>query len=165
MLGQSFAPLGDPMQQQRPSGPGGPGGAQEAIKILNLRMPRVAGAGAPAPQALLEGAGSAGLPQQQNNPVINAILAAVLGHFQPQLQAAPTAMGGFMSQAPQGSQAPTSPKYDPVIRYQDDPNAKGAPVPGGTAGPGPGVPPPVRDRTPPVPPSKIAPFDGARARR
>jgi hypothetical protein len=151
-LGQSFAPLGnDPMQQARPGGaPGGPGGAQQAIKVLNLRMPRVAGAGAPAPQALLEGAGSAGLPQQQGmSPVIQAILQAVLGHFTPQQQSAPSAMGGMMPgpQGPGGSQsAPQMPT--PAIHYQ--------PLPGGTAGPNQPLP---ERRNQPTPPGKMNGFD------
>jgi hypothetical protein len=110
MIGQSFAPLGDPMNQQ--AGPGGGGlesPAQQAIKILNLRMPHFgANAPTPAPQALLNGAGSAGLPQPNaNNPVLDAILKAVLGHFAPQQQAAPSAMGGGM--APGGGMADRSP--------------------------------------------------------
>lgn len=126
MIGQSFAPLGgDPMM--RPGGQGGQGsGAQQAIQVLNYRMPRVAGAGAPAPQALLEGAGSAGLPQQNAmNPTIAAILQAVLGHMQPQQQQAPSAPGG---QAPPPAQMP-----NPRINFQ--------PLPGGTAGPNPQQPP------------------------
>lgn len=125
-IGQSFAPLGSDPMQPKPGGPSGSApGAQQAIKVLNLRMPRVAGVGAPAPQALLEGAGSAGLPQQQGmSPVIAAILQAVLGHFQPQQQGAPSAPGGMQQAAPQ---MPT-----PAVHYQ--------PPPGGTAGPGPRVP-------------------------
>ena len=130
MIGQSFAPIGDPNMQRPSGGPGGIApGAQEAIKVLNLRIPRVAGAGAPAPQALLEGGGSGALPQQPNNPIIQAILQAVLGHFAPQQQSAPSAMGGGMpgTPGPLGQSGPQLP--NPKINYQ--------PLPGGTAGPNP----------------------------
>lgn len=137
MIGQSFAPLGNDPMQQRPSGPAG-GGAQQAIQVLNTRLPRVVGAGAPAPQALLEGAGSAGLPQPQGvNPIVQAILQAVLGHFAPQQQSAPSAMGGMMSGGGPAPQMPT-----PNVSYQPNP-----PGQGGTAGPN--LPPPQdRPETP-----------------
>lgn len=129
MIGQSFAPLGDPASQTRPQ-QSGAAGAQEPVRILNLRMPRVQGAGAPAPQALLTSPGSAALPQSVGaNPTIEAILRAVLGHFAPQQMAAPSAPSGFMGQGPpsQGS-GPSNIPYTPAIHYQK-------PLPGGTAGP------------------------------
>jgi hypothetical protein len=134
MIGQSFAPMGDPTQ--RPQADAGGQGPQEAIKILNLRMPKVAGAGAPAPQQLLNGMGSAGLPQQNaNNPMIEAILRAVLGHLSPQMQAAPSAMGGGvpggMPGGMPGPQGPAPKLPMPGVHYQ--------PLPGGTAGPNPSM--------------------------
>jgi len=133
MIGQSYAPLGDPTQQ-RPSGMSPQGGPQQAIKILNLRMPRVQGAAAPAPAALLNSPGSGGLPQppmmggpqggpsqQPTNPILDAILRAVLGGYQPPQQSAPSAPGGGV---------PSSPNLPvPAVHYQ--------PPPGGTAGPNP----------------------------
>jgi hypothetical protein len=98
MIGQTFAPLGDPTQQQGPGGPGGPGGnVGQAIQTLSLRYPRVVGAGSPIPQALLEGQGSAGLPQG-GNPIIDAILRGILGNFRPSMQTAPSAQGGMTPQ-------------------------------------------------------------------
>lgn len=148
MLGQSFAPLMDPAQRQQPVSPTGLSGAQEPIKILNLRMPRVAGAGAPAPQALLNSPGSAALPQAAGaNPVIAAILRAVLGQFAPSQMAAPSAPSGFMGGiagrtepipgVPGGYTVPEpgqSGGYIPAIHYQQPP------LPGGTAGPNPSMP-------------------------
>lgn len=137
MLGQSFAPLGNDPTQQKPGGPSGNQGAQQAIQVLNTRLPRVVGAGAPAPQALLQGAGSAGLPSPQGvNPIVQAILQAVLGHFAPQQQSAPSAMGGMVPGGMPGGMpgggmpAPSGPLPKlptPALHYQ--------PLPGGTAGP------------------------------
>ena len=142
MIGQSFAPLGDKTRPQS-GGPGGSGGPQEAIQVLNMRMPRFPGAGAPAPQALLQGAGSAGLPQQSINPVIQAILKAILGRFSPQQQAAPSAQGGMV---PGGNLQPTGqpggfespglqspmPSFQmptPALHYQEPSAPGGIPLP------------------------------------
>jgi len=132
MIGQSFAPLMNP-NQPKPSDKGPAGsispGAQQAIKVLNLRIPRVAGVGAPAPQALLEGKGSAGLPQPSpTNPIIDAVLKAVLGHFTPQQQAAPSAMGGNVASGMFGGPLPT-----PNVVY----GADGGPLPTPEIGPEP----------------------------
>jgi len=91
-IGQSFAPLGSP-NQNRPGGPEGTGGVGQAISTLNLRYPRVQGAAAIAPSALLNSPGSAGL-SQGINPTLAAILQAVLGRITPQ-QSAPSAPGGM----------------------------------------------------------------------
>jgi len=150
MIGQTFAPIGDPMQQ-RPGGPQGQQGAEQAIQVLNTRLPRVVGAGAPAPQALLSGAGSAGLPQQTVSPVLQQILQAVLGHFAPQQMSAPSAPGGMVMGAGMGSMSgpagPAAPLPMPAVHYQ--------PPPGGTAGPSP------VDRRPdtPQPGGKMNGFD------
>lgn len=52
-------------------------GVQEAIKVLSLRMPRVVGAAAPAPSALLNAPGSGGNPQIDS--VVNQVLQRVMG--------------------------------------------------------------------------------------
>jgi hypothetical protein len=83
-LGQSFAPLPEqaPNGQNGRSGPISP--VQEAIQTLNLRMPRVLGAGAPAPAPLLNSMGSAGLPMaegMQDNPLLAAFLRMISGGF------------------------------------------------------------------------------------
>lgn len=118
MLGRTFAPLFDPSQRQPQGGPQGQDGAQQAIQTLTTRLPRVVGAGAPAPQALLTSPGSGGLPSENISPVIQAILQAVLGHFSPQQQSAASAQGGMMPQS-----------LIPNVKYQ-------------YPGPGPGTPPP-----------------------
>lgn len=150
MIGQSFAPLGDPNQMQRPGGPSGTSdGAQQAIQVLNYRMPHFgANAPTPAPQALLNGAGSAGLGQG-GNPVIDAILKAVLGHFAPQQQAAPSAPGGMVPGSGPMIDNPPSPQLPtPAVHYQ--------PLPGGTAGPN-----PTQDNRPQnhYPPGRLNGFD------
>lgn len=96
-LGQTFAPLGDPTQQRPGGGPGSPTSAVgQAIQTLSLRYPRVQGAAAIAPNALLTSPGSAGLPQQGINPVLDAILRGILGNYSPARQVAPSAPGGMM---------------------------------------------------------------------
>jgi len=95
-IGQTFAPIGNPMQ--RPNGtagtPAGLSGVQQAIKILNLRMPRVQGAAAIAPTLLLNSPGAGGLPQPGRDPILDAILRGVLGGYAPPQQTAPSAPGG-----------------------------------------------------------------------
>lgn len=142
MIGQSFAPLGDPTQQRPSAGGANTAGPQEAIRVLNLRMPRVFGAGAPAPAQLLTSPGSAGLPQQNaHNPLIEAILRAVMGGFGGGPQVAPSAPGGMppggMSQGMPGGGAPApSPTIPaPAVHYQPNPPGRG-----GTAGPNPPLP-------------------------
>jgi len=64
--GVSFQPSSPEQEQQnqptngRP--PGSPHGVQEAIKVLSLRLPKVVGAQAVAPSALLKSSGSGGRP-------------------------------------------------------------------------------------------------------
>lgn len=65
MIGVSFDPAQDQYQQNGQSGPNAstaPRGIQEAIKILSLRLPKVLGANAVSPRALLTapGAGAGG---------------------------------------------------------------------------------------------------------
>lgn len=153
MIGQTFAPIGDP-SQQRPSGsPSAPSGPQEAIKILNLRMPRVQGAGAPAPAALLNSPGSGGLPQPQGmTPMIEAILRAVMGGFQSPQQGAPSAMGGMVPGGGMPAQGGSPQLPVPAVHYQPPPTS------GGTAGPNPGT----RDRNLPMPGGKMNGFDYGR---
>lgn len=65
MIGVSFDPAQDPYQQHGQSGPNAstaPRGIQEAIKILSLRLPKVLGANAVSPRALLTAPGAGGSP-------------------------------------------------------------------------------------------------------
>lgn len=124
MLGQSFLPGGndDRMRQdQAGAGPSNP--IQEAIKVLSLKLPRVVGAGAPAPQELLTGLGGAGV----QNPIAQ-ILQQMFGQGSP--QAAGGAMGG---ESGAGMPAPPPSGGKPRIDIIPAPS-----LPGGTAGPGPG---------------------------
>lgn len=80
MLGQTFAPLGDPndLQDPRRNAPSA-SPVQEAIKLLSLRIPRWTGSGtAPIPQPLLTGPGSAGLPTAEN-PIEQMLRKLLLG--------------------------------------------------------------------------------------
>jgi hypothetical protein len=115
MLGQSFAPLGDPNdpeQSQRPDG----NGVQEAIRTMSLRLPRVLGAGAPAPAELLTGLGGAAL----NNPLA-ALLTQLIGQLSGQ-------QGGGAPTAP----TPTTDGLKPKLHYQEtDPTTLPPPAPPG----------------------------------
>ena len=73
MIGQSFAPLGDPNNPTRQQDANGQTSnpVQEAIKLLQLRMPRVLGAGAPAAPELLNSPGSSLLPP--GNPLTDIL--------------------------------------------------------------------------------------------
>jgi hypothetical protein len=135
MIGQSFAPLGNGMPA-KPDGGGVAPGAQQAIKVLNLRLPRVVGSGAPAPGALLNAQGASGLPSAGTNPMLEALIHAVMGGYAPATGAGPTpGASGPSSPLPMPSapvsNAPVS-LPNPAIHYQ--------PLPGGTAGPNPKFP-------------------------
>lgn len=69
-LGLSFAPTASAGERMRLGDR--QGGLQQAVKLLSLRMPRVVGARAIAPQALLQSPGAMG------GPPINAVIASVL---------------------------------------------------------------------------------------
>src|SRR5688572_24228692 len=81
--GVNFQPGGmqgdDPNAQgKRPSAGSG---VQEAIKVLSLRLPKVVGAQASVPQALLQGAGSGG---SRVDSVVNQVLSRMMPTGQPQ---------------------------------------------------------------------------------
>jgi hypothetical protein len=97
MIGVSFDPAQEGQYNQQGSGPNAssaPRGIQEAIKILSLRLPRVVGANAVSPQALLGSPGSAG---SRVDSVVNQIMARYFpqGVTQPQ---APFSPGGGSNQ-------------------------------------------------------------------
>ena len=88
--GVSFQP-NDPQRSERGSGPNAsnaPQGVQEAIKILSLRLPRVVGARASSPQALLSSPGAGG------NPRVDSVVNQVMQKF------FPTASMGAMPPVP-----------------------------------------------------------------
>src|SRR5688500_19484668 len=79
MLGTKFSPTGDDMQQ-RPQGSLGGSPVQEAVRTLSLRVPRWTGGNtAPAPQALLQSPGMAGVGSQ--NPIMQALMQILKGGF------------------------------------------------------------------------------------
>jgi hypothetical protein len=98
--GVNFQPgggQGDPTQpQQRNAGQG----VQEAIRVLSLRLPKVVGAQAAVPHALLTGAGSGG---NRVDSVVNQILARIMPTGQPQGTPMPHMGQPQQGQAPQGA--------------------------------------------------------------
>lgn len=77
--GVSFQPGSlDQEQQRRQATNGTAQGVQEAIKVLSLRLPKVVGAQAAAPQALLQSPGSGG------NSHVDSIVQSVLSKIFPQ---------------------------------------------------------------------------------
>src|SRR5690606_20872142 len=93
--GESFAPLARENGQN--AGPARRGAApiQEAIRVLNLRVPSVVGARALSPQALLSAPGSAGIPNAAGVQ-IEQLLRRIFGQAGiPGLPAAPTGPGAM----------------------------------------------------------------------
>lgn len=87
MIGASFQPGLDErerMQGQPGARPNAGGGVQEAIKVLSLRLPKVVGAQAVSPQALLSSQGSRG------NRSVDSIVESVLQQMFPSGGAAQT---------------------------------------------------------------------------
>lgn len=149
MIGQSFSPMQDPnSQMQRPLA--GDGGAasplQNAIQVLQLRMPHFFGGTAPAPAPLLQ---SQGAPPGFNvMALLQRLMGGQMGGGGAQApmvgapgQAGPSLGGGM---APGGSQGPIG-SLMPSISYLPPP------PPGGTAGNGPFTPPPPQQIQGPQP--------------
>lgn len=106
-LGRSFAPNSDQMSQ-RPPGGAGQSPVQEAVRVLSLRLPRVVGASAPAPGALMGGMGGQGLAGPTSNPIVQQLMQMILGGQTAQqggaipglpvpggMPSMPASMGGF----------------------------------------------------------------------
>lgn len=86
MIGLSFDPAQQQKQQNGASGPNtgsAPQGVQEAIKILSLRLPRVVGANAISPQALLSSPGGSG---GMVDSVVSRVLQRYFPNASPQTQ-------------------------------------------------------------------------------
>lgn len=100
MIGASFQP-GVDKDRERPGGqsrpPGSNQGVQEAIKVLSLRLPKVVGAQAVSPQALLSSQGSRG------NPRVDSIVESVLSQMFPS------------GAAPSGQVPSAAPNYQPQV--------------------------------------------------
>lgn len=106
MIGKTFQPgaQGEGMPGQ--SRPSQGSGVQEAIKVLSLRLPKVVGAQAAAPHALLQGAGSGGSR-------VDSIVNQVMSRIMPQGQPSPTPMTQMpMTQGPSFSGS-AQPSYQP----------------------------------------------------
>lgn len=100
-LGVSFSPFNQPQKGQAPAGQTAP--VQDAIKIMSLRMPTVAGASAAAPQALLGGpTAQGGQLGSANGGLLQAFLRRLLLGGQPTAGVNPPA-------PPQGLGAPPMP--------------------------------------------------------
>jgi hypothetical protein len=99
MIGVSFDPAQEGQYNQQGSGPNAssaPRGIQEAIKILSLRLPRVVGANAVSPQALLSSPGSSG----RVDSIVNQIMARYFPQGVTQSPMAPMAPAGVNQQMP-----------------------------------------------------------------
>ena len=118
---------------QRQSG-GQPSGVQEAIKVLSLRLPKVLGARAVSPQALLSSPGSGGNPRVDS--VVNTVLSRMFPTGAPPsapsapMVPGPNTMGGMETyrQAPTrfprvtpGERAPVPVRQDPAIDTAPNP--------------------------------------------
>ena len=79
MIGVNFQPGAANGEQASPK-PQGQQGVQEAIKVLSLRLPKVVGAQAGAPQALLQGTGSGG---SRVDSVVNQVMSRIMPQGQP----------------------------------------------------------------------------------
>lgn len=111
MIGVNFQPGSDFSGQNKPQGgTSNGGGIQEAIKVLSLRLPRVVGAQALSPQALLTSPGSGG---SRVDSVVNQVLARFFPNAAPSQPA--QSFGMTPSFDPyQGSQQPT---FTPNTQY------------------------------------------------
>lgn len=106
--GVNFQPGNAGDQQRRATG-GSPDGIQEAIKVLSLRLPKVVGARAVSPQALLQSPGSGG------NPRVDSIVQSVLSRMfpgqggpQPSAPMLPSGGGQTSGTMPTGTPSPFS---------------------------------------------------------
>lgn len=145
-FGATFAPFPDPSGRNANINP-----VQQAIQLLSLRIPRVVGAAAPAPAALLNSPGSGGRPD-----VHSAVLQSVLRT----IMAQPEALGV--------SAPPPSPVTVPPLDAPPVATEAPAPIVPPTRGgePGPGAPPPSPFPEPrrdaPVPQVPVGPSIGGK---
>lgn len=118
MGGVNFQPGTQDDQQRYGNGsrpPGSSQGIQEAIKVLSLRLPKVVGANAVAPNALLSSQGGGG------NPHIDSLVDSVLAKYFPQASqgraVAPMIPAGGMQreQPQQGYGQPMPPQQRPMM--------------------------------------------------
>src|SRR5688572_16227147 len=101
--GVNFQPGGgQDLTQERPRNAGSD--VQEAIKVLSLRLPKVVGAQAAVPQALMQSQGGGG---NRVDSVVNQILARIMPTGQPQSQPMPTMAPQQPQQAPAPQGAPS----------------------------------------------------------
>lgn len=116
MIGVSFQPgTSEADQMKRREQTGSAQGVQEAIKVLSLRLPKVVGAQAAAPQALLTAPGA------QGNPNVDSIVESVLSKMFGQGRQQPTApMVPTMQQPSQPQQ--------PQAQTMQGPSASGFPA-------------------------------------
>lgn len=147
-MGVSFMPGEQDESMKRP----GSEAPQDAIKTLNLAIPRVVGAGSPVNPSMLFGAGSQGLPANGFGG-LEAFLRRLFG----QMQQGPVSPGG----APLPPAGPGGRVSVPPM----EPGAPQPPMPPGTRVPGPGFQfdQPGADAPPSVPPPDKSIIDLPRA--
>jgi len=138
-IGISFSPGQSDQQQQQGTG-GSPSGApplQQALQLLSLRLPRVLGANALAPSALLNASGASGLAGPRDVS-LEQWLARLFGHggF---VSNGWAGSGGLASHSPTGTPFDIPPPSAPLPRISAGQLDPGAP-PGSGGGPRANVP-------------------------
>ena len=152
--GVSFQPGSfEQEQQRRQSQNGSAQGVQEAIKVLSLRLPKVVGAQAVSPQALLSSPGGGGNPQV--NSLVENVLSQIFGQQRGKEPGAPAPMvppvigdrAGqshpyAQPQSPSPAAAPEPQNYWDLFRPPSVPRIIPGDGPSYTPAPPPGMPPP-----------------------
>jgi len=163
-LGISFSPFAEQPNGASPTGynPSAPA-PQSAIQLLSLRLPRVVGAAAPAPQALLRSPGSAVFGSAGNN--LDQLMALLFGpnrrlpgggSFNERPASGDLGLGGLFglgggASAPSDAGQPASVSNAPGSVYEPLPWERSAPLPGFTYSKPPGSPTEGDANVPPPP--------------
>lgn len=115
MIGVNFQPgMPSASGQGKPrGGTSNGGGVQEAIKVLSLRLPRVVGAQAISPQALLSSPGGGG---SRVDSVVNQVLAK---YFPTQSPSQPAAQSFGMAPSFDPNQGAQQPTFTPDTQYSN----------------------------------------------
>ena len=161
-FGLSFLPEDNGMDRNRPQGqPSGAPPLQQAIKLLSLRLPRVAGANALAPGPLLNAPGGGGLGAPPLQALLQRLFGPQSGPMKIPFGQMPGA-GGFIPGADGmmsgGASAPMLPASPPITPGKGTFPPMGPPAPRITPGMRPGegggyAGPPPRFAPEPAPPS------------
>lgn len=128
-IGMTFAPTNHTTDERR--GPTTPP-IQEAIRLLSLQLPRVTGASAPTPTALLAGSGGGRFGGSTSNPIIEQLLRAIFGGRSPMAGPLPGLPAPGLPSMPSRPVFPSFTMGAPMPRLPEAP-----PMPGPSAAPEP----------------------------